>query len=209
VPSSEIYSMNAEGGNIAQLTDLPHQYFSPQVSPDGSEIVATRCEIGATGCGIYLLSPEGGGEVLLATNSTTGQDFDPTFSADGEKVYFYKDSPTGLHEGLSDRQLYSVSVTGEEEREITDAHSSGDCGAEAPCDRGLGVTSGPPAPSPDGEALVISAGGRLWELPSVGEELGWGALSPLTSAEPSVRTAFPRFRPMAPNWPTRPKKSKW
>jgi DNA-binding beta-propeller fold protein YncE len=191
VSSSEIYSMDAEGDDVRQLTDLPYQYYSPEASSDGSKIVVTRCGIGATDCGVYLLSPEDGSEVLLTADSTTGTEFDPTFSPDGEEVFFFKDSPTGLHEGLRDRQLYAISVSGEEERQITNVHSSAACGAESPCDRGLDGTSGAPAPSPDGETLIISADDRLWELPSDGEELGWEGLSALTGAEAGVAATLP------------------
>lgn len=193
--TTQLYKADGDGKGITQMTNPAYEYLDPQVAPDGSAIVATRCALSGGECGVVLLNAEGEGDLLLASSTATGTGFDPTFSANSQEIFFYKDTPTGLNGGLLDRQLYAVDVTGGYERQVTDVDSSADCGDEAPCNLGLGATSGPPAVSPDNEDLVVSASGQLWDLPWTGEKLGWEETSSISTGGGGVGANEPVFSP--------------
>lgn len=84
-----IYVMNADGSNIKQLTNtaLPGGDYNPSWSPDGSKIAfdSTRGSNNIFTSDIYLINPDGSGEIKLTNDGTSGG---PIWSPDGTKIAF-------------------------------------------------------------------------------------------------------------------------
>jgi Tol biopolymer transport system component len=81
----EIYSMDAEGGNVTRITTTGEQHFIFGIDSSGRYIVATRgSELGK---GLWLLDLETGEETALtgAEDLAEGR----TFSPDGEWIVFW------------------------------------------------------------------------------------------------------------------------
>jgi Tol biopolymer transport system component len=82
--NTEIYAMDADGGNQTRLTSDPAGDVSPAWSPDGTKIAF---ESRRTGAGdIYSMNADGTGVARLTTSS----DFEdsPAWSPDGTKIAF-------------------------------------------------------------------------------------------------------------------------
>lgn len=77
---------------VSRLTSNPHTEYYPRISPDGRRIVFARSQRpwvsqrDPVPWDVYLLDLESGEERLLARNANV-----PTWSADGETVYFQRD----------------------------------------------------------------------------------------------------------------------
>jgi Tol biopolymer transport system component len=80
----EIYTMNADGSDVQQVTHNPAPDAKPHFSPDGSKIVFSSFR--NNNYDIYMIDVDG----LNETRLTTGPDADiePAFSSDGHHVAF-------------------------------------------------------------------------------------------------------------------------
>src|SRR5437667_310835 len=97
---AQLYLMNADGSNLAQLTHGPAVHFMPAVSPDGTKIAFTSNLDGAFG--IYVANADGSNPVRL----TQGMDGDPVWSPDGTRIAF----ESGREDGTSD--VYFMNADG-------------------------------------------------------------------------------------------------
>ena len=87
-PTSEIYVMDANGGNQHNLTNDPHNDWSPSWSPDGKHIVFSSDRNNDRGHNseIYVMNADGTNQRRLTNNLT--EDEDPAWSPDGERIAF-------------------------------------------------------------------------------------------------------------------------
>jgi Tol biopolymer transport system component len=84
----EIYTMDADGTNVRQVTRLGAASFAPFLHPDGKRIVFASNVGDPTGRNfdVYIVNDDGSGLERITTNET----FDgfPMFSPDGKKLVF-------------------------------------------------------------------------------------------------------------------------
>ncbi|MFI5285148.1 MAG: TolB family protein [Candidatus Dormibacteria bacterium] len=116
--SSNLYSMDPNGGSIRQLTFEPTHVYdeSPAISPDGTRIAFDRFDLTGRRSGIYLMNADGSHIVRITAPpaSAAGGDLYPSFSPDGTKLAFIRDAiPDG--EGA----LYTVGIDGTGLRQVT------------------------------------------------------------------------------------------
>jgi len=110
--TSHVYSMDASGGSVHQLTTDATGLFSgdPAVSPDGTRVAFDRYDTSGRLMGIWLMKTDGSGLVRITTPpaSAKGGDQQPAFSPDGTKLAFIRFGSTDGQDGA----LYIVGVDG-------------------------------------------------------------------------------------------------
>ena len=132
--SAQIFTMNADGTNRTQLTNLGDDPNSPTVSPDGMKVAFVAGDY--DNLDIYVMNIDGSGRTLL-TGSTVGiWDMEPVFSPDGTKIVF-----SSAPSGSGFRELYVMNTDGTNRTPLTDNQGSNFL----------------PAFSPDGTKIVFSS----------------------------------------------------
>ena len=128
--TEQIYTMNANGSGVTQLTfTLPFNSF-PEWSADGTKIVF---ESGRDGNHeIYIMNADGSGQTRLTNNSAI--DNVPTWSPDGAKIAF-------ISQRDGNEEIYVMNADGTGQTNLTN-HSASDAG---------------PAWSPDGTKIAFSS----------------------------------------------------
>ncbi len=116
--SSNLFSMDPNGGSVRQLTFEPTQVYdeSPAISPDGTRIAFDRFDLTGHRTGIYLMNADGSHIVRITTPpaSAAGGDVYPSFSPDGTTIAFIRDAvPDG------DGAIYIVGIDGTGLRQVT------------------------------------------------------------------------------------------
>ena len=82
--SYDIYTMNADGTGVTNLTNDAAIDLLPAWSPDGKRIAFTSNRGGGTG-NIWVMNADGGGMMQVTTIGNTGT---PAWSPDGEQIAF-------------------------------------------------------------------------------------------------------------------------
>lgn len=90
---SEIFSSTVNGGQLTQVTNFHGRTHTPVFSPDGSLIafVSDKPHLGATApINLFVMNADGTNVQLIAPTIAGSR---PSWSADGETVYYSKDEP--------------------------------------------------------------------------------------------------------------------
>ena len=210
----QIYLMDADGGNITQLTNVAEGACQPAWSPDGQALLFVTPCAGKReqypGSAIYFINADGTG--LRPFITLLGGEWDPAWSAAGV-VFTFNDNGRA--------QVYLADAQGANPRRLSNEHS-GDSQAAWSAD-GLrlafrnnsrsgqptlywmfadgtfadggtnpdpvtrDVAAGYPAWSPDGQYVAFMVGTDIWL--TEWDQRGFGAL-PLTSAGPNGEPAW-------------------
>lgn len=111
--SQQLYVMNSDGNNIKRISFGTGIYATPVWSPRGDLIAFTK----QTGGKFYIgvMRPDGTGERIL-TESFFEEG--PTWSPNGRVLMYYRKYPYDNRGGGGDTQLWSVDLTGYNERQI-------------------------------------------------------------------------------------------
>jgi TolB protein len=105
----QLYVMNADGSNQQRISFGTGAYATPVWSPRGDMIAFTKFEGGKFAIGV--MRPDGSGERIL-TESFHNEG--PTWAPNGRVLMFFRE-PQGASNGP---QLYSIDLTGHNERRI-------------------------------------------------------------------------------------------
>ena len=105
--------MNANGGNIERISFGQGSYRTPVWSPRGDLIVFTKILAGTFYIGV--MRPDGSGERLITSGYMVES---PCWCPNGRVILFTREAKRG------DPRLYSIDITGYNEREIPTATSA-------------------------------------------------------------------------------------
>jgi Tol biopolymer transport system component len=88
---NEIFAMHADGTNLHHVThearNGPTNDLEPAYSPDGTQVVFSRCY--SDGCAIWIMNSDGTGQTALTEHTINGN-FSPQFSPDGSLIAFIR-----------------------------------------------------------------------------------------------------------------------
>ena len=110
--SQQIYVMNATGGGVKRISFGTGRYATPVWSPRGDLIAFTHINKGVFSIGI--MRPDGSGERLLANGFLVEG---PTWAPNGRVLMFFREQ-RGAGRNGSSAKLYSIDLTGHNERQI-------------------------------------------------------------------------------------------
>ncbi|TAJ98449.1 MAG: Tol-Pal system protein TolB, partial [Candidatus Manganitrophaceae bacterium] len=111
--SPQLYTTDIDGQNVHRISFGKGRYGTPVWSPRGDLIAFTKIHQNRFFIGV--MKPDGSGERLLTESF---RDEGPTWAPNGRVLMFFRQIPGG-RDGLNDRvRLYSVDLTGQNEREV-------------------------------------------------------------------------------------------
>ena len=115
--TSEIYVMDADGGNQQNLTNDPKADRSPSWSPDGEQIVFASRRDGDDE--IFLMDADGGNLQNLTNNHH--DDYSPSWSPDGKRIIFGARRPGHFENdfGMTE-EIYVMDADGDNEQRLTE-----------------------------------------------------------------------------------------
>ena len=138
-----IYTVDADGTGLSQITTGEGAEFAPDWSPDGTRIAVSALGQSGSSPGIFVLDPMTGEMRPVTANPYPGyQDKEPDYAPDGTRIAFVRDRQL-VEAGSSRRNmsaLFVVDVDGSGLRRLT------------PWRMGL---TGTPSWSPDGTVIVF------------------------------------------------------
>ncbi len=111
--SQQLYVMDASGAGTRRISFGAGRYATPVWSPRSDLIAFTKMNGGTFSIGV--MRPNGSGERILAEGFLVEG---PTWSPNGRVLMFFRQEPSGA-KGASEPRLFSIDLTGYNEREIT------------------------------------------------------------------------------------------
>ena len=111
--SQQLYVMNADGSDIHRISFGNGRYGTPVWSPRGDLIAFTKFD--ASQFYIGVMRPDGSGERLLAKGFLVEG---PTWAPNGRVLMFFKQDPSNSKGQGGRTRLYSIDLTGYNEREV-------------------------------------------------------------------------------------------
>lgn len=119
--SQQIYVINSDGSNARRISFGDGRYATPVWSPRGDLIAFTRMSRGTFYIGV--MNTDGTGERLLAQGFLVES---PTWAPNGRVLMYYAQAP-GRADGSGARtRLYSIDLTGYNQREIVTPQDASD-----------------------------------------------------------------------------------
>lgn len=109
--SQQLYTMNADGSNVQRITFGKGRYGNPVWSPRGDLIAFTRMYQRKFYIGV--IRPDGSGERLITTAYHVEG---PSWSPNGRVLTYFKERPEGPGGNTRSAKLYTVDITGYNER---------------------------------------------------------------------------------------------
>ncbi len=117
----QLYVMNVDGSNAQRISFGDGRYATPVWSPRGDLIAFTKIYRGRFYIGV--MRPDGSGERLLTESFL---DEGPTWSPNGRVLMFFRQTPTRRDGTGGSVKLWSVDLTGYNERLVTTPHEASD-----------------------------------------------------------------------------------
>lgn len=111
--SQQLYVMDANGRNVRRISFGSGKYATPVWSPRGDLIAYTKMHQGRFYIGV--MRPDGSGERLLVEDFLVEA---PTWAPNGRVLMYFRQQPTDARGGGGRTRLFSVDLTGHNEREI-------------------------------------------------------------------------------------------
>ncbi len=111
--SQQLYVMNADGSNVRRISFGTGRYATPVWSPRGDLIAFTKITEGDFFIGV--MRPDGSGERLLTKAFLVEA---PTWAPNGRVLMYFKQNPSDSRGQGGGSRLYSIDLTGYNEREI-------------------------------------------------------------------------------------------
>lgn len=153
---NEIYSMNPDGTNITQLTNIAGGNQQPSYSPDGSKIVFSSRRARPSGStDLYVMNADGSNQVGLGIATNTFAAENPTFNQDGTRIAYYAGRLTG---STNTQDIYTINPDGTNETRLTTAAGVDNQPAFSPDGSKIAFVSFRGG-DPDGEIYVMNADG--------------------------------------------------
>lgn len=111
--SQQLYVMDADGRNVKRISYGAGRYATPVWSPRGDLIAFTKISGGTFYIGV--MGVDGKGERLLAQGFLVEG---PTWAPNGRVLMYFREDPTGADRKGTRSRLYSIDLTGYNEREM-------------------------------------------------------------------------------------------
>lgn len=119
--SQQLYVMDADGKNVKRISFGKGTYATPVWSPRGDYIAFTKIEENQFHIGI--MRPDGSAERLIANGFLVEA---PTFAPNGRVIMFFRQVPSDERGRGGTSKLYSIDVTGHNERLIKTPEDASD-----------------------------------------------------------------------------------
>ena len=119
--SPQLYIMNADGGEPKRISFGSGKYGTPVWSPRGDLIAFTKIEGGSFYIGV--MRPDGSGERLLTRDFLVEG---PTWAPNGRVLMYFRQSPSDSRGRGGSPHLYSIDLTGSNQREVTTPQDASD-----------------------------------------------------------------------------------
>lgn len=164
----QLYTMNADGSDVRQITQGDHNYNFPDWSPDNRKVAFTSDRDGNEE--IYVMNLDGSGLTRL-TNSPA-RDIHPYFSPDGKSLLF-----NSSRDAENSFEIYQTDLSGKNQRRLTQTTEVETCARFSPDGKKIVYLKG----FPDGsdEVFVMNAdGSNPVNLTNTPQMEGWPAWSP-------------------------------
>src|SRR5690606_25587042 len=111
--TQQLYVMRSNGAEPHRITFGEGRYANPVWSPRGDLIAFTRMYKGNFYIGV--IRPDGSGERLITTAYHVEG---PTWSPNGRVLAYFKEMPTGPRGEGRTAKIYTIDITGYNEREL-------------------------------------------------------------------------------------------
>ncbi|MBO7244772.1 MAG: Tol-Pal system protein TolB [Alphaproteobacteria bacterium] len=117
--NQQLYIMNADGSGVHRISFGEGTYATPVWSPRGDYIAFTKIRHGQFHIGV--IKPDGSGERLI-TNGFLVES--PSWAPNGRVLMFYRKAPSRSDGTGGDARLYTIDITGYNERQLITPHSA-------------------------------------------------------------------------------------
>jgi len=119
--SQQLYVMSADGGGTKRISFGTGKYGTPVWSPRGDLIAFTKIDGGSFFIGV--MRPDGSGERLLTRDFLVEG---PTWAPNGRVLMYFRQSPSDSRGHGGSPRLYSIDLTGSNQREVTTPQDASD-----------------------------------------------------------------------------------
>jgi TolB protein len=113
--------MSADGGGAKRISFGSGKYGTPVWSPRGDLIAFTKIDGGSFFIGV--MRPDGSGERLLTRDFLVEG---PTWAPNGRVLMYFRQSPSDSRGRGGSPHLYSIDLTGSNQREVTTPQDASD-----------------------------------------------------------------------------------